>query len=183
MKLARYQDVLDFWFSPENADLLFEKNDDFDSEIRQRFGKTWEAACAGLLWEWRDHPYGRLAEIIVLDQFSRNLCRGDAKSFTQDTMALVLAQELYQLPEFEEEFSIHEKCFAMMPFMHSESAEIHETALRIFTEIGDENTLHYENLHKDIIDRFGRYPHRNDALGRETTPEEAEFLTEPDSSF
>ena len=117
MKLARYQDVLDFWFSPENADLLFEKNDDFDSEIRQRFGKTWEAACAGLLWEWRDHPYGRLAEIIVLDQFSRNLCRGDAKSFTQDTMALVLAQELYQLPEFEEEFSIHEKCFAMMPFM------------------------------------------------------------------
>ena len=183
MKLARYQDVLDFWFAPENADLLFEKNDDFDSEIRQRFGKTWEAACAGLLWEWRDNPYGRLAEIIVLDQFSRNLCRGDEKSFTQDTMALVLAQELYQLPEFDEEFSVQEKCFAMMPFMHSESKTVHKWALTIFQEIGNENNLYCEKLHKNIIDKFGRYPHRNEVLGRETTAEEAEFLTQENSSF
>lgn len=183
MNIAHYQDVLDFWFDPEHADLLFEKNDDFDTLIQERFGDTLIAACEGLLWDWRTSAYGRLAEIIVLDQFSRNLYRGDKKSFAQDTMALTLAQELYNLPEFKDDFSIHEQSFAMMPFMHSESRDIHEIALRIFSEIGDENTLHYEKLHKDIIDRFGRYPHRNEILGRKTTEEEDAFLKEPNSSF
>lgn len=183
MTVAHYQDVLDFWFDPENEELLFAKNDHFDTEIRERFGDTLQAASEGLLWSWRESAKGRLAEIIVLDQFSRNLFRGDATSFAQDQMALVLAQELYSQPEFKNDFTVQEQCFAMMPFMHSESKDIHKKALDIFSEIGDENTLHYEKLHKDIIDRFGRYPHRNDVLGRETTAEEADFLKEPNSSF
>lgn len=183
MSQYNFQDVLDFWFAPENAELLFAKNDSFDKKIRDNFLETWETATKGELWEWREDPYGRLAEIIVLDQFSRNLWRGSPKSFAQDTMALALSQELYQLPAYKESFNEQEQVFAVMPFMHSESAKVHEWALKIFTDIGNENNLHYEKLHKKIIDRFGRYPHRNEVLGRDTTEEEAQFLTEENSSF
>lgn len=183
MAIVNYQDILDFWFDPANAELLFAKNDDFDNTIRERFLDTWEAAANGELWQWRESPFGRLAEIIVLDQFSRNLWRGSPKSFAQDKMALTLAQELYRHPAYENAFSENEQIFAVMPFMHSESAKVHEWSWSIFNEIGNENNLHYEKLHKDIIDRFGRYPHRNEVLGRETTDGEADFLTEENSSF
>ena len=183
MTIVNYQDVLDFWFDPDNAESLFAKDDAFDDAIRSRFGETWEAACVGLLWDWRQNAFGRLAEIIVLDQFSRNLCRGDARCFAQDGMSLVLAQELYSMPEFSKLLSPDQQAFAAMPFMHSESSEVHRVSLRIFQEIGMENSLHFEVIHKDIIDRFGRYPHRNEVLGRLTTAEEAEFLKGPDSSF
>lgn len=183
MSQYNFQTVLDFWFDPDHADLLFAKNDDFDEKIHTNFLETWEAASQGELWQWREDPYGRLAEIIVLDQFSRNLWRGSPKSFAQDPMALTLAQELYRLPAYKDVFTEQEKVFTVMPFMHSESAKVHEWALEIFTEIGNDNNLHYEKLHKKIIDRFGRYPHRNEVLGRETTEEETEFLKEENSSF
>ncbi|MEY8370474.1 DUF924 family protein [Aerococcaceae bacterium 50-4] len=183
MAIVEFQQVLDFWFAAEHADLLFAKNDHFDKKIRDQFLDTWEAAAQGDLWKWRDEPYGRLAEIIVLDQFSRNLWRGSDKSFTQDKMALTLAQELYHHSAYQDQFNEGEKAFAMMPFMHSESKTVHKWALDIFQEIGNETNLHYEKLHKDIIDRFGRYPHRNEVLGRKTTDEEAEFLTHENSSF
>lgn len=183
MAIVDFQQVLRFWFAPENAKMLFAKNDDFDQEIRDQFLDTWVAASKGELWSWRKDPYGRLAEIIVLDQFSRNLWRGSAKSFAQDEMALTLSQELYNHPPYKNQFNENERIFAVMPFMHSESKVVHEWALNIFQEIGNGNNLHYEKLHKTIIDRFGRYPHRNDVLGRETTTEEAEFLTQKNSSF
>ncbi|MFE0442060.1 DUF924 family protein [Aerococcus sp. NPDC058936] len=183
MTIVDFQQVLDFWFAAENADLLFAKDDHFDAAIRAQFLDTWTAAANNELWRWRDDPHGRLAEIIILDQFSRNLWRGSAKSFSQDKMALALSQELYDQPAFNDQFNEQEKIFAVMPFMHSESKVIHKWSLAIFQEIGNENNLHYEKLHKNIIDRFGRYPHRNEVLGRETTAEEAEFLTQENSSF
>jgi uncharacterized protein (DUF924 family) len=183
MAIVGFQEILDFWFAPENKDLLFAKNDDFDNEIREKFLDTWIAASKGELWQWREDPYGRLAEIIVLDQFSRNLWRGSSKSYSQDKMALALSQELYNHLAYQTKFNEKERIFAVMPFMHSESKAVHVWALDIFQEIGNENNLYYEKLHKDIIDRFGRYPHRNEVLGRETTAEEAEFLTQENSSF
>ena len=106
--------VLDFWFDPANEDLLFAKNDDFDQAIRDQFYEIWVAGCQGLLYPWRSTLYGRLAEIIVLDQFSRNLMRGDARAFAQDPMALILSQEIIKHPEFRY-LTPQEKAFALLP--------------------------------------------------------------------
>lgn len=176
------QKVLDFWFSEENESKWFLKSEDFDIEIRNQFGNVWCAACEGLLDGWRKSIYGRLAEIIVLDQFSRNLCRNDAAAFAQDPMALILSQEATIHPDFDQ-LKMSEKKFLIMPFMHSESKEIHNRAVPLFEALGDAHTLDFEIKHKEIIDCFGRYPHRNDVLGRPSTQEEIDFLKEPGSSF
>lgn len=183
MTIAKPNDVLEFWFHPDNASKQFVKDENFDTEIRDKFGPTWEAACRGELASWRKNLEGRLAEIIVLDQFSRNLARGTATAFSQDLAALFLAQELIAQAGFEETFNQDEKNFAYLPFMHSESAKIHEFALELFKSLGNEEVLEIERQHKAIIDRFGRYPHRNEALGRDSSIEELAFLKEPNSSF
>ncbi|KNF07627.1 protein of unknown function DUF924 [Gottschalkia purinilytica] len=174
--------VLDFWFNPENKPYWFKKSEDFDNKLRNKFYNIWQSGCQGLLSDWRVSLHGRLAEIIVLDQFSRNLCREKACAFTQDGMALVLSQEAIKQPGFSE-MSKEEKKFMIMPFMHSESSEIHKQAVVLFEELGDKETAEYEYRHKEIIDRFGRYPHRNKALNRKYTLEEIEFLKQPGSSF
>ena len=125
---------------------------------------------------------GRLAEIIVLDQFSRNLCRGQAGAFAQDSMAIALAQEAIGQPHFDT-LPTEWRKFIIMPFMHSESLMIHKRYLPLFEKLHDDNTLDFENRHKDIIEQFGRYPHRNDILDRESTDEEEAFLQQPNSSF
>lgn len=176
------QKVLDFWFDPQKKSFWFEKNEAFDREIREKFYQTWIDGCQGLLLNWRKTIEGRLAEIIVLDQFSRNLNREDEKAFSQDKMALVLAQEAIKDRGFSS-LSVDQKRFILMPMMHSESAVIHEIALPLFEKLGDPLTLEYEIKHKAIIDRFGRYPHRNMMLKRESIPEEIEFLKGPNSSF
>lgn len=176
------QAVLDFWFDEANKDCWFAKSGDFDAEIRRRFMGVWQQAARGELSAWRATLRGRLAEIIVLDQFSRNLQRGRADAFAQDNMALVLAQEAVQQAGFAG-LNQFERNFMLMPFMHSESPTVHEQALPLFERYADAVTLDFERQHKAIIDRFGRYPHRNDVLGRESTAEEKEFLTLPGSSF
>ncbi len=125
---------------------------------------------------------GRLAEIILLDQFSRNLNRDHQKAFAQDLIALVLAQEAVRQPEFAS-LSQEQQRFVLMPFMHSESAFVHQKALPLFEQLGDPLTLEFEIMHKQIIDQFGRYPHRNALLNRVSTPAEIEFLKQPNSSF
>lgn len=182
MSIHSPKKVLDFWFNPQHEELLFIQNDAFDEQIRTQFYDTWLAACQGLLYGWRTTLYGRLAEIIVLDQFSRNLMRGNPQAFAQDSMAMVLAQEIVNHPEFNDLSPLH-KQFALLPFEHSESVAIHAIALPLFERHTTAETLHYEVLHKQIIDRFGRYPHRNDVLGRVSTPEELAFLKEENSSF
>ena len=176
------QTVLDFWFAEENRPFWFAKSDGFDEKIRTRFAAVWRQASRGELSDWRGTLRGRLAEIIVLDQFSRNLHRGSADAFTQDLAALVLAQEAVRRPDFAE-LPPAERHFMLMPLMHSESAAIHEQAAALFERYTDESALDFELKHKAVIDRFGRYPHRNEVLGRETTAEEAGFLTQEGSSF
>ena len=174
--------VLDFWFNSENKPYWFKKDEAFDNEIYDKFYDIWQSGCQGLLSDWRVSLHGRLAEIIVLDQFSRNLCREKACAFTQDGMALVLSQEAIKQPDFAK-MSEEEKKFMIMPFMHSESSGIHEQAVVLFEELTDKETAEYEYRHKKIIDQFSRYPHRNKALNRKSTTEEIEFLKQPGSSF
>lgn len=182
------QKVLDFWFTPNNQTLWFAKNDDFDNQIRKQFFAIWQQAKAGECADWRilengrNSQLGRLAEIIVLDQFSRNLARHTPDSFAQDGMALVLAQEGIKMPEFTD-LSQSEKAFMLMPLMHAESIKIHEQALPLFIKYGTASNIDFEKRHKAIIEQFGRYPHRNAILGRNSTAEELAFLQTEGSSF
>lgn len=174
--------VLAFWFEEATPAQHFGKDAGFDATIRERFAATHAAAACGELAGWRDTPGGRLAEIIVLDQFSRNLFRDDARAFACDGMALVLAQEAVRAGA-DRDMPAGRRAFLYMPFMHSESRAIHVQAERLFRQPGLEGNYKFELKHKAIIDRFGRYPHRNDALGRKSTPEETAFLQQPGSSF
>ena len=176
------QDILNFWFSPEHRSLWFAKSDDFDKKIRENFSDVHRQATQAELWSWRKTAEGRLAEIIVLDQFSRNIYRDQPQSFAYDSLALALAQEAISL-QLDAQLNPEQRSFLYMPFMHSESKLIHEFALKLFQRLSNEINLSFEKKHKVIIDRFGRYPHRNEILGRVSTPEETEFLLEPNSSF
>lgn len=176
------QDILTFWFSAESEQYWFAKSDAFDANIRAQFLAVWQQAAAGELYPWRATLKGRLAEIIVLDQFSRNLHRGSPLAFAQDGMALVLAQEAMQQDGFAA-MPMLERKFMLMPLMHSESRIVHQQAEALFKQYTSDYAYQFELKHKVIIDRFGRYPHRNAVLGRPSSAEEIEFLKEPDSSF
>ena len=182
MSAVPWQEILDFWFSELESKQWWIKDEKLDRDIESRFGALHKAAIAGELSDWRESPAGRLAEIIILDQFSRNIYRDRPESFAYDNMALVLAQEAIRVGA-DQTFEAPEQAFFYMPFMHSESSAIHEIALKLFDQPGVEFNLEFEEKHKAIIDRFGRYPHRNSILGRQSTAEEIRFLTELGSSF
>ena len=175
-------DILHIWFTELTPQQHFTKYATLDESIRTRFGPTLGAAARCELFPWRATPEGRLAEILVLDQFSRNVYRDTPRAFAQDALALALAQELVTSGQ-DRSLPTAQRVFAYMPYMHSESALIHERALELFAQPGMENNLDFERRHKAIIDRFGRYPHRNAILGRTSTPEELALLSEPGSSF
>jgi uncharacterized protein (DUF924 family) len=177
-----YQIVLDFWFKEIDHKYWFVKDLAFDKLLKDKFEALHTEVSAELKSDWRSTPQGRLAEIIVLDQFSRNMFRDSPKAFAQDPLALRLAQEAVAL-RVDKEMSTDEKSFLYMPYMHSESRLVHLEALRLFSQPGLEDNLKFEILHKAIIDKYGRYPHRNKVLNRESTPEEIEFLRGPGSSF
>lgn len=176
------QSILHFWFTELTPKQHFAKDAALDEAIRTRFGATLEAAARCELFAWRATPEGRLAEVLVLDQFSRNVYRDTARAFAQDALALVLAQELVASGQ-DRSLPLAQRSFAYMPYMHSESALVHAQAVALFSQPGMEDTLRFELRHKEIIDRFGRYPHRNTILGRTSTLEELAFLSEPGSSF
>lgn len=175
-------EVLAFWFAEETKPFWFAKSEDFDRQIRERFAGLWVRAAQSELDGWRNTLRGRLAEIIVLDQFSRNLHRNSPLAFAQDNMAVALAQEAVRQPGFAEMLP-EERHFMLMPLMHSESRVIHRQAVELFTRYTNEYALDFEIKHQVIVDRFGRYPHRNAVLGRQSTAEELEFLQQPGSSF
>jgi len=177
-----YEHILAFWFHPDTVPFHFTQNNIFDQSIHDNFHKIHHQASQCELWEWRNTAQGRLAEIIILDQFSRNLYRDSPQAFAQDSLALCLAQEAVAL-KIDQQLSPEQCAFLYMPFMHSESKLIHENALKLFTALGNQNALEYERKHKVIIDHFGHYPHRNEVLGRISTAEELEFLTQPNSRF
>lgn len=177
------QDVLDFWFEPENVAKHFEKDPAFDARIRERFGAAHEAAAQGRLDHWAETADGALALLILLDQFSRNLHRGDARAFACDPRARAIADAAMArgddmaMPE-------ERRKFFYLPLEHSEDLADQERCVELMTSRLTNPINHqYAEAHRRIIARFGRFPHRNEALGRSSTAEELAFLKEPNSSF
>ncbi len=177
-----HRPILAFWFEEIEPRLWWVADPDFDALVRKRFQSVLAQAAQGELYGWRQTPEGRLAEVIVLDQFSRNIHRGTAAAFAQDGLALVLAQEAVATGALAV-LSPEQRSFLLLPYMHSESRLIHVQAERLYAEHAPAGNHDFELRHKAIIDRFGRYPHRNAILGRESSAEEIAFLAEPGSSF
>jgi uncharacterized protein (DUF924 family) len=188
---TKVREVLDFWFGGEDEpgygefrEAWFRKDPEFDRLVRDRFEALYEAAAAGDLDDWKEEARSCLALVIVLDQFPRNMFRGDPRSYATDRKAQETAEHAVdraldrELPEFQ-------RMFLYMPFMHSENLEHQRRSVELFKGLGGSETdsSSYAVRHMEIIERFGRFPHRNEILGRQTTPEEAEFLTQPGSSF
>jgi len=177
-----YENIIDFWFNEIEQKYWWKKDPDFDQLIRKRFLDIHNTAIKCELYEWRKYPQGRLAEIIILDQFSRNIYRHEGRAFAYDSLALLLAQEAINVG-VNQGMDPDQKAFLYMPFMHSESVRIHEIAIELYSEQGLESNLEFQIKHKAIIDRYGRYPHRNKILGRQSTEKELKFLKEPGSAF
>lgn len=173
--MVHADDILAFWFDEAGPKHWFKQSDSFDAHCRDRYLPTIEAAARGECWPWRTTPRGRCAEIIVLDQLSRNVFRHSARAFAQDPMALTLAQEAVASGD-DQRMSDDERYFSYMPYMHSESDVIHREAQRLFETLGNAEALRYEIAHRDVIRRFGRYPGRNAALGRDSSAEELAYL-------
>ncbi len=176
------QDVLQFWFVESTPKQWWAAEAAFDELITKRFGELHARTARAEQHAWRATPQGRLAEIIVLDQFSRNIHRNSPLAFAQDGMALVLAQEAVACLA-DAALSALERSFLYLPFMHSESRLIHVQAEALYRANGIQSNLDFELRHKAIVDRFGRYPHRNAVLGRASSTEELEFLQQPGSRF
>lgn len=182
MAARKAGEVLAFWFDELTPAQWFRRDSALDDEVRRRFAATLEAARRGELGDWRQSARGRLAEIIVLDQFSRHLHRDGPEAFAADDRALALAREAVAAGD-DAALATRERAFLYMPYMHSESLAVHDESAQLFAQPGLEDSLRAERRHRDILERFGRYPHRNAALGRRSTEEERAFLARPGSSF
>lgn len=167
--------VVNFWFKECKPQQWFKKSKKFDTALRRRFEKTYWQVLKGETAEWRKTPRGRLAEILVLDQFARNMFRGKPQSFAGDTLALALSQEAIRAG-VEKKFGRSERWFLYMPFMHSESKKIQRQSVKLFSSLGDKRNSRFAKDHKRIIERFDRFPHRNKILGRKSTAAEKKFL-------
>jgi uncharacterized protein (DUF924 family) len=182
-------EVLDFWFGAPRGTRhkrWFEKDPAFDAEIRARFLPLYEALARGEHADWVDDPHGCLARIVVLDQFPRNMFRGAARAFATDPLALASARQAIERG-YDRGLLPVERVFTYLPFEHSESMADQERACELCLPLAafpeTEDVYRYALAHRDIIARFGRFPHRNATLGRASTPEEQEFLRQPGSSF
>lgn len=191
--MLQANEILDFWFGkPDEADygkprkVWFIKNPEFDQEVRSRFLKDYQQAATGELDDWKTSPHGCLALIILLDQFPRNMFRGQPQAFATDPQALAYAQHAVA-QGFDKQLLPIQRQFIYLPFEHSENLEHQHQCIELFSMLKDHpecsSCVDYAHRHHKVIERFGRFPHRNKILGRETTPEEAEFLKQPGSSF
>jgi uncharacterized protein (DUF924 family) len=167
-------DVLAFWRAA-GAERWFKKDSAFDAEIRTRFSDTWRQAAAGDLASWGETAEGALALVLVLDQFPRNMFRGEARAFATDALAREVADRAIA-NGFDQTVPVAERAFFYLPFEHSENLADQECAIALFRATGDADLLKWAQLHADIIRRFGRFPHRNTVLGRTSTREEQAFL-------
>lgn len=177
------KEFMKFWFEETDEKKLFTKDKEFDNLLKEKYNKIHKSCAKSECFEWRKTASGSLVEIIILDQLSRNMHRDTPKAFSNDAMALTLAQEAISKNFHKELKTSTQKMFMFLPFMHSESKKIQEISIELYKSLELPDTLKYAILHKNIIDRFGRYPHRNKILNRETTKEEEAFLLEENSSF
>lgn len=169
-------DLLSFWFTENGPEQWFAGGAAFDAQCA-RFRPVWERAVRAELWSWRETLDGRLAEIILLDQFSRQLNRGSATAFAADTMAAALAQEVVA-GGGDQTLSTDQRAFLYLPYEHAESRVLQEESVRLYTGLGDKGYLDYALAHHEVIARFGRFPMRNAALGRLSTPEEVAYIAD-----
>lgn len=176
------QQIITFWFEEITPAQWWQKSDEFDAMLKERFSALHQQAINCELSQWRNTSLGRLAEIIVIDQFSRNMYRDTPQAFIHDPLALALAQEAVS-SKADDDLSEPQRNFLYMPFMHSESLVIHRQAQSLFENKASKHTYEFELKHLAIIQRFGRYPHRNDILQRHSTEEERAFLMQPNSGF
>ncbi len=186
------EEVVDFWFGREDEpgygefrEAWFRKDPEFDQQIRDRFEDLYEAAATGELDDWKKEARSCLALVILLDQFPRNMFRGDPRSYATDRKAQETAGYAVDRA-LDRELPPFQRMFLYMPFMHSEDLAHQRRSVELFRALGgegEEAPSYYAVRHMEIIERFGRFPHRNEILGRQTTSEEAEFLTQPGSSF
>lgn len=181
------QAILDFWFGAENSSTFgqvqsfwFNSSPEMDQQIRDQFQRLHDQLST--LELWKDTPKASLAMVILLDQFPRNMYRGTPQAFAMDHLALAVAKESIE-KGFDQQLPVFQRKFLYMPFMHSEELEAQDQGVQLFKALGEESGLDYMILHRNIIARFGRFPHRNEILGRTSTPEEIEFLKGPNSSF
>jgi len=174
VSVASADDVLAFWRAA-GPKKWFTKDEAFDAEITSRFLATYEAAARGDLSDWEATPEGALALVIALDQFPRNMFRGDPRAFAADALARAVADRALA-HGFDQRIAAGERMFFYLPFEHSEALADQERCCDLFRALGDAENLRWAELHADIIRRFGRFPHRNAVLGRTTTPEEQAFL-------
>jgi len=170
----RALDVLDFWWAAGEAK-WYGGGEEFDTEIREKFGALHQEAASGNLNHWQESPSGALALLILLDQFSRNLFRNDAHAFASDPLALAIAKSSLE-KGFDRAFPSPHRGFFYLPFEHCEDIGAQERAVDLFRVMGNMANYHYALIHMDVIRRFGRFPHRNAVLGRVSTPEEQKFL-------
>ncbi len=176
------EDVLDFWFDSRNRPFWFKKRASFDDAVRQRLGALHEAAAAGRLEAWRSTPEGAVALVILLDQVPRNIHRNTPRAFATDPAALAVAKAAVEAG-FDRDLDTDRKLFLYLPFEHSENLADQERSVELFSAMGSAKHTDYAVRHRDIIARYGRFPHRNAVQGRESTAEELAFLEEPGSSF
>ena len=175
-------DILGYWFSEGAKARWFEPDAAFDAELKQLFEPALEKAKSGALASWSENPAGALALVVLLDQISRNLYRNTPEAFAADPLAIGIARDAVARA-FDERLNTDERSVLYMPFMHSERIEDQDEGVRQFTALRLDNSLDFMRRHRDIIARFGRFPHRNAILGRPSTPEELAFLQQPGSHF
>ena len=177
-RLATPDEIVAFW-REAGPDRWFTKDEGFDRTCRDRFGFTYEAAARGDLGEWELTPEGALALVLLLDQFPRNMFRGTKAAYRTDPAALMAADRAIE-KGYDRKVDPALRCFFYLPFMHAEDLAQQERSLALNESLGDPEITKWARHHQEIVARFGRFPHRNAILGRETTPEEAQFLEESD---
>ncbi len=177
-------DIWKLWFQDIDSKQWFQKNDEFDVMLRDRFLQHHEKAMQGDYDHWMDDAKGCLSLVVLLDQFSRNIFRGTCNMFASDKKALEMAKHLIN-EGYDDLFNLHEKVFAYLPFEHSENLKDQEKSLMLFGALGENGkSFHsYAQAHYDVIKEYGRFPHRNVLLGRESTSEELVYLSDPNSGF
>ena len=179
MGVFMIDDIVEYWFSERIQKLWFNSTAEFDQELKERYEQSWIEASQGKLDNWLDSPRGCLAMVILLDQFPLNMFRGQAASFSTEAQSREVAAKAIERG-FDYELPVEQRSFIYMPFMHSESLRDQDLAIQYFDQKGLEGNHRFANHHRGIIEKFGRFPHRNDILGRTSSPEEIEYLNSKD---